>query len=153
MQTDRKRRAARRGNGSPGRSAGRCPLALWRSREPARIGAGDVADLARAVAATAIPRERRWAAAKGGDAAASAAVAIDRLVRHGPVGPLADAVMGNLVLLARRDGDATAPVILAHALRSLSRREGAGSRLSGLADAWSRPSRRTRSRAARGRRA
>ena len=154
MSAYRNGREAVRGTGARRRGRGRaCALPLWRTREPGRIGRGAVTDIARAVGSTAILHERRWGAAKDGDAAAAAAMAIDRLRRHGPVGPIVDLVMGNLVVLAKRDGDPTAPVIIAHALRALARREADGGRLADLAEAWAGPSRRERSRAGHGRRA
>ncbi|SFU97688.1 hypothetical protein SAMN02799643_03610 [Methylobacterium sp. UNCCL125] len=130
-------RGPRRG---PARPPRRCPLTLWRTREPSEIAAAEVAALAGAVAATAILHERRWPAARAGDPAAAVAVAIDRIHRHGPEGPVADVVMGNLLVLAHRDGDPTAGVVLSHALRALARSRPGRAELPRFAQAWTRRS-------------
>lgn len=121
------------------RGSSRQALALWRTRGPSGIGAADVSALAEAVAGTAILRERRWPAARAGEPAAAAAVGIARLRGGRLGGPLDDLVMSNLVVLACRDGDPTARVVLAHALRALARRRPERAGLSLLADAWAGP--------------
>ncbi|MEE7493297.1 hypothetical protein [Methylobacterium oryzae] len=136
MRTPPIRRDTRRERTHPTRRTRACPLPLWRTRGPSAITAAEVRVLADAISATAILHEPRWPAARAGDSAAAAAVAIDRIHRQGPEGPLADLVMGNLVVLARRDGDATARVILAHALRSLARRYPGRTDLHRIADGW-----------------
>lgn len=123
------------------RPAGRrraCPLPLWRTRDPADITASEVSALADALSTVAILRERRWPAARAGDPAAAAAVAIDRIRRHGPEGPLADVVMGNLVVLAHRDASPTARLVLALALRSLARLHPGRTDLDRIAEGWAR---------------
>lgn len=113
----------------------RDPLTLWRTTHPARITRADVDSIARRLAATEILHERRWRRARAGDAAAAAAIAIDHLrgLREGNA--LSDLVLGNLVVLAVR-GDATAPVILSHALSTLGRIDPTDSRLPRLAASW-----------------
>ena len=149
MSRARGPRLARRGGTMPPRG---CPLTLWRTRAPPEIAKSDVTALAGAVAATAILHERRWPAARAGDPAAAAAVAIDRIRHHGPEGPLADLVMGNLLVLAHRDGDPTAGVVLSHALRALSRSRPGHGELARIARAWTARSGRA-ARPRRGRRA
>jgi len=118
------------------RGAGRgCPLQLWRERDPSGIAPDDVAALERALASIAILDDRGWPAARAGDPAAAAAAAIGGIRRGRLEEPLADIVMGNLVLLARK-GDATAPMLLAHALGTLARRHPGRPRLARLAAAW-----------------
>lgn len=136
MRTPPIRRDAHRERTRPTRRPRACPLPLWRTRHPSAITAAETGMLADAISATAILHERRWPAARAGDSAAAAAVAIDRIHRQGPEGPLSDLIMGNLVVLARRDGDATARVILAHALRSLARRHPERGDLHRIADGW-----------------
>jgi hypothetical protein len=113
------------------------PLTLWRTTEPARITSSQVAQLAKRVAATEILHERRWNAARNGDAAAAVAVAMDHLHRRGGRTSLTDVIVGNLVLLALR-GDATAPVVIAHALHALGRLDPVDADLPRLARLWSR---------------
>lgn len=112
-----------------------CPLALWRTRDPARISTAEVLRLARTVACTEILHERRWRAARAGDAAAAAAVAIDHLHRRTVRTPLTDLILGNLVVLALR-GDPTAAVVIAHALRTFGRLDPGGAALVGLSGRW-----------------
>lgn len=113
-----------------------CPLPLWRTQYPFAITKAEVGALANAISAISILHDHRWPAARAGDPAAAAAVAIDLIHRQGPEGPLADVVMGNLVVLAHRDGNPTARVILAHALRSLAHLRPERSDLRGIADGW-----------------
>ena len=112
-----------------------CPLALWRTRDPARISPAEVLRLARTVAGTEILHERRWREARAGDAAAAAAIAIDHLHRRTAWTPLTDVILGNLVILALR-GDPTAAVVIAHALRTFGRLDPAGRTLGGLSARW-----------------
>ncbi|WP_238296802.1 hypothetical protein [Methylobacterium soli] len=91
-------------------------LALWRSWNPIAINGREAGQLAQLISATEILHERRWRAARDGDPAASAAVAIDHLHRARTWSPLTDVIMGNLILRAW-EGDATAPVIIDLALR------------------------------------
>lgn len=114
------------------------PLALWRTMEPARITAPRIARLAKRIAAVEILHERRWTAARNGDAAAAVAIAVDHLHRRAGGSSLTDSIIGNLVLLAVR-GDATAPLIIAHALNALGRHDPANADLPRLAQLWSRP--------------
>lgn len=124
---ERRRRSRRAGD----------PMALWRTTEPARISSADVERIAGCIARTEILHERRWGMARTGDAAAAVAIAIDHLARLRDGSPLSDLILGNLVVLARR-GDSTAPMILAHALRTLGRIDPANSDLPRLAACWSR---------------
>ncbi|SFM32751.1 hypothetical protein [Methylobacterium pseudosasicola] len=141
MRTPISRRGARPARARPAPRGRACPLPLWRTLDPSDITEEDVTALARAVAATAILHERRWPAARAGDPATAAAVAIDRIHRHEPEGPVFDVVMGNLVVIARRRGDQTARVVLAHALRSLARRHPRRPDLRRIAERWAGPSR------------
>ncbi|GJD37221.1 hypothetical protein QO012_001551 [Methylobacterium aerolatum] len=127
--------AAATARGRPGRG---CPLPLWRTRLPTDISEAELAAVTRAVSSAAILHERRWPAARSGDAAAAVAVAVGRLRGPGPEGAVSDLVMSNLLLVARRDGDPAARMVLSHALRALARRRGRGAGLVRLADAWSR---------------
>lgn len=112
-----------------------CPLALWRTREPARISSAEVMRLAKVVAGTEILHERRWKAARAGDAAMAAAIAIDHLHRRPSRTRLTDVILGNLVVLSF-GGDATAGVVIAHALRTLGRLDRSEPALSRLAGLW-----------------
>jgi len=136
MRTPISRRGARPARARSARRRRTCPLPLWRTRDPSDITEEDVTALARVVAATAILHERRWPAAQAGDPATAAAVAIDRIHRRDPEGPVFDVVMGNLVVIARRAGDPTARVVLAHALRSLARRRRGKADLLRIAEGW-----------------
>jgi hypothetical protein len=132
------------------RRAGRIddPLGLWRTTHPARISRTDVDRIARRLATTEILHERRWRVARAGDAAAAAAIAIDHLRGRHERTVLSDIILGNLVVLAGR-GDATAPVIIAHALRAFGRIEPADTDMIRLAACWTRrsvPTHRTRAR-------
>ena len=113
------------------------PLAVWRTMEPERISDSQIARLAKRISAIEILHERRWAAARNGDAAAAVAIAVDHLHRRTGPTQLADVILGNLVLLAVR-GDATAPLIIGHALRALGRQDPANANLPRLAQLWSR---------------
>lgn len=115
----------------------RDPLTLWRTTDRARISRADVGRLARRLAVTEILHERRWPRARAGDAAAATAIAIDHLRGLREANRISDLVLGNLVVLAMR-GDATAPVILAHALRTIGRFDPTNPALLRLADCWSR---------------
>jgi hypothetical protein len=123
-----------------GRSAWRPrdPLTLWRTTDPARISRADVGRIARRLANAEILHERRWGKARAGDAAAAAAIAVDHLRGLRERNNLSDLIIGNLVVLAGR-GDATAPVILAHALRTIGRLDPADPEPMRLAALWSRP--------------
>jgi hypothetical protein len=112
-------------------------LAAWRTRPPGSVTRREAGRIAALLAATEILHEPRWRAARNGDAAAAAAVAIDRLRRSDFGSRPVDAVMSNLLVLAVR-GDATAPVILAHALAASARLAPADATLARLAGQWRR---------------
>lgn len=134
----------RRRQGRPARD----PLTLWRTTDPARISRADVDRIARRLATTDILHERRWGKARAGDAAAAAAIAIDHLRGRRERTVLSDLILGNLVVLAWR-GDATAPVVIAHALHAFGRIDPADPVLPRLAACWNRashPGRRARRR-------
>jgi ABC-type protease/lipase transport system fused ATPase/permease subunit len=112
-----------------------CPLTLWRTRDPARISPAEVLRLAKLLAAIEILHERRWKAARTGDAAAAAAVAMDHLHGRASRTRLTDVILGNLVVLAF-GGDATAGVIIAHALETFGRLDPTDPALTQLARRW-----------------
>lgn len=132
----------------PGRASGmhgckparhRGPLSVWRRRDPASLTGNDLSGLVTLVGSTAMWGEPRWAAARRGDPAAAAAVALDHVRRCGADSTASDLVMCNLVLLAAA-GDATAPVVIAHALAALARRRPRETALPALAAGWIRRS-------------
>ena len=100
--------------------AAACPLAIWRTVPRARIGPAHIAVLSTVLSEVAILHEPRWRAATEGDPAASAAIAIEHLRMRSVDTPLADLAMSNLVVMAMM-GDATAPVVLRHALLAIAR--------------------------------
>ncbi|KQO59652.1 MULTISPECIES: hypothetical protein [unclassified Methylobacterium] len=112
-----------------------CPLTLWRTQDPARISPAEVLRLAKLVATIEILHERRWKAARTGDAAAAAAVAIDHLHGRASRTRLTDVILGNLVVRAF-GGDATAGVIIAHALETLGRLDPSDPAPTQLARRW-----------------
>ncbi|HEV2542089.1 MAG TPA: hypothetical protein VGU70_04925, partial [Methylobacterium sp.] len=99
---------------------------------PASVG------IRRLLATTSILGETRWSAARDGDAAAATALAIRHVRTCGAASVASDLVMGNLLLMAER-GDATAPAVIAYALRALARRSADERRLMRLAARWARP--------------
>ncbi|WP_447679844.1 hypothetical protein [Methylobacterium mesophilicum] len=111
------------------------PLVLWRTRTPEAVSPDELNALQRALPTLAILGDRRWPAARAGDPAAAAAAAIERIGRDGPVGIPADIVLSNLFLVAL-GGDATARLVLAHAIRRLSRRRPELTNLPRIARAW-----------------
>ncbi|GBU15887.1 hypothetical protein AwMethylo_01020 [Methylobacterium sp.] len=117
------------------------PMAAWRTRAPGSLGGSEAMALARLLASTSILGEPRWPAARNGDAAAAAALAIRQVRACGADSVASDLVMGNLLLLAER-GDPTAPTVIAYALRALARRGAGDRRLLRLAARWARPRRR-----------
>lgn len=112
-------------------------LALWRTAEPQRITAGEVARLARMISVTGMPHERRWDAARSGDASVAVAVAIDHLHRRSAPTPLTDIVVGNLLVPAK-SGDAAAALVIGHALLMLARFDPSNPDLLRLAALWAR---------------
>ena len=112
-------------------------LTLWRTTERDRISAADVAHLADRLVATEISQERRWHAARGGDAAVAVAVAIDHLHRRTSTTPLTDLIVGSLLPLAKA-GDATAALLVGHALRTLARLDPSDPTPIHLAPLWDR---------------
>ncbi|ACK86421.1 hypothetical protein [Methylorubrum extorquens] len=119
----------------PGVEAG--VAAAWRTYPPGRLDRAEATALARLLATTSILGEPRWSAAR--DAAAATALAIRHVRTCGAASVASDLVMGNLLLMAER-GDATAPAVIAYALRALARRSADERRLMRLAARWARPS-------------
>ncbi len=117
----------------------RGPLSVWRRRDPASLTGNDLSRLLRLVGSTAMWGEPRWTAARRGDPAAAIAVALDHVRRCGADSTASDLAMCNLVLLAAA-GDATAPVVIAHALAALARRRPGDAALPALAAGWIRRS-------------
>ena len=114
------------------------PAAAWRTHAPGALGPSEAAELARMVASASILGEPLWLSARTGDAAAAVAVAIRHVRSCGADSTASDLVMGNLLLMAER-GAASAPPVLAFALRALARRRAGDRRLSRLAALWNRP--------------
>jgi hypothetical protein len=113
-------------------------VAAWRTYPPGRLDRAEATALARLLATTSILGETRWSAARDGDAAAATALAIRHVRTCGAASVASDLVMGNLLLMAER-GDATAPAVIAYALRALARRSADERRLMRLAARWARP--------------
>ncbi len=128
-------RASRRG---ASRRVDAGPLAAWRTRAPGELGRLEETALARLLAAISLLGEPRWPAARSGDAAAAAAIAIRHVRSCGADSSASDLVMVNLLLLAER-GDPTAPAVIAYALRALARRRAGDRGLLRLAARWARP--------------
>lgn len=94
-------------------------LAAWRTLDPDAVRPRTLRSVRTALHGTVQMHDRRWPAARAGNAAAAVGVALRFLAEFEPDGPDADLVMSALLVCAA-EGDPAAACVLAHALRGLS---------------------------------